>query len=247
MRELTRDLSLALAVVIGAAGHAAAQGIIEGLVNSTSGQNLGGAIVLVSSDPGSISGNGPRVYHGVTDEAGRFSIGGIADGRYRVCAVAGGFADPCRWSEGTLVSVGRDRKQLRIAVPEGRRLRVAVEDAGNHLPSEERPGEPALLVVELSDSLGRRWHLLPMTASSPEARIYEDVVPAGAKLSLRASGRGLLLEDSHGNRNNAAAELLVSASAPVDKAASIRTVPPMFGRMTPSPDVTIVLKVVGRK
>ena len=243
--RVTRELALAL--VVGAPGHAAAQGVIEGLVSTTSDQNLGGAVVVVSSDAEVISRDGPRIYHGVTDGAGRFSISGIADGRYRVCAVAGGFADPCRWSDGTVVAVAGDRKQLRIAMPEGRRLRIFVEDAGNLLPPEERPGEATILVLELSDSLRQRWHLLPITANGPKARIYEDVVPLGAVLFLRASGRSLLLEDSRGNRSDAKGELVLSVSAPVNKVASIRKVPPMFGRVTHSPDATIVLKVVGRR
>ena len=141
--------------------------------------------------------NPPPIYKAATDAGGVYTITGIPDGNYRVCAGhSGSYLDPCVWAQPISATV-RGTSNLDIALDPGTPIGIGVQDVAGVVPSSEAALGGPLLGITLTD-INKRQLPVPRVSSLGSTHEFAIVVPVGASFKLNIGSNKYKLQDASG-------------------------------------------------
>ena len=139
------------------------------------------------------------------DGKGVYRLPRLRGGQYQLCveAAPGGAVDlvrPCEWGlagEKLRLPPGVAAKGFDRAIPRGRLLEIEVDDPGEYLDKNEKPGTGVHLLAGLWGPDGL-FHTARVTKREKTSRTYAVVAPFGMAVGLDVKGRKLDLDDDKG-------------------------------------------------
>jgi hypothetical protein len=154
---------------------------------------------------------------------GSFTISGIPDGNYQLCAVdtGGNYLDPCIWSNAPVtvtVSASKPISGFRLVLAKGVPLQVRINDPGQVLSAAvSGPNQsPTILIVGVM-TLRHTMQPFPMVSKDSGGRTLQSAVPINASVLVKILGKGFTLVSASGNPVNVT---LGGASIPIQTSAA---------------------------
>jgi hypothetical protein len=182
-----------------------------------------GALPLICQSTGSISGvvvgaDGPAISANITankkgappasgrvDTAanGSFTISGLPDGVYELCASpkSGPYLDPCNWSPEAptaQIAEGKPATGVRLVLDKGMPLHVRIDDPGKLLDTLPGPNKSSPHVLVGVFTRRRTFQPLGLTGKDASGQNRQTTVPMDRDVSLHIFGRDVVVKDAAG-------------------------------------------------
>ncbi len=150
---------------------------------------------------------------------GSFSLSGLLDGTYNLCAVdkGGSYLDPCAWSivlPAIAVSAKAPVSAYNLVMSKGSLLQVRVNDASQLLDTATAALNQTSPVLVLAVVTARHT-LQPLSLMSKDAtgQNQQTAIPANTSIALGVMGRGITITDSTGKALDLVRGVAVSVQA----------------------------------
>ncbi|MBS1828984.1 MAG: carboxypeptidase regulatory-like domain-containing protein [Acidobacteria bacterium] len=216
-------------------------GVIRGsVVDSVSGGALAGVHIVAARNAAEMKVATAMPYRGISDEKGAFTLAGVEDGNYQVCAIAvGGYLSLCLWGQPVPVRVASSTVEARLALQRGVPLTVAFADEKAALDRfRGRPAVPPVFIEITGPDQKKR--LIPTAGNTHGS--FTELVPEEVPLTVTVRTNLLSLADSTGRAINAASGYQTQVRVPRP---AVSPVPLMFNAGRRSVDFRVVFRVLG--
>jgi len=221
---------------------ASGAGLIRGnVVDSVSGEALAGVHVVAFPAATEMSVAKAISYRGISDEKGAFTLAGLEDGNYLVCASAvGGYLSRCYWGQPVPARVASSTAvEARIALQRGVPLTIALADEKATLDKfRGKPMAPPVFIEITGPDLKKR--LIP-TAGNTDGS-FTELVPEDIPLTVTVRTKLLSPADNTGRAINAASGYQTQVRVPRP---AVSPVPLMFNAGKRTVDFRLVFQVLG--
>ncbi|MFN3327048.1 MAG: carboxypeptidase-like regulatory domain-containing protein [Bryobacteraceae bacterium] len=174
---------------------------LEGRVINEAGAPVSGALITYTRSFGQ-GAPGAAVASARANETGTFNIRDLAAGSYAICVQTPGqlYLDPCIWDDPeakVTLAANQTRRDMRLTVRTGARLRVRITDENRLLAGSAREGAEGH--VEAGIWMPNGLYLrLPIVARD-SGQSHEIVVPTGTSLHLSLTMTGVALYEKDGD------------------------------------------------
>jgi len=216
-------------------------GLIRGsVVDSVSGEPLAGVHIVALRTAAEMTVATAIPYRGVSDEKGAFTLAGVQDGNYQVCAVpVGGYLGLCFWGQPVPVRVAASTVEARLALQRGVPLTISFADEKATLDKfRGKPVAPQVFIEITGPDQKKR--LIP-TAGNTNGE-FTELVPVDVPLTVTIRTNLLSLADSTGRAINAASGYQTQVRVPRPAVSSL---PLMFNAGRRTIDFRLVFQVLG--
>jgi len=237
----TTNIRMPVVALLSTALSLHAAGVIRGtVVDATSGAALPGVNVMAMRSIAEMNVARTIPYRAITDDKGAYTLNGVQDGNYEICATAfAGYLDLCSWASPVPVRVASSTAEAGIAMQRGVPLLIAFADPNGLLEQLRSKIPSGPITVEVTGQDGKR-RLIP--SDSRDAGGFRTIVPQDIPLAITISTTALSLADSSGRTINAASGYQTIARVPPP---TVSPVPLMFNAGRRTTDFRLVFRIVG--
>lgn len=173
---------------------------IRGQVRSDEGRPVPNAVLLYNQTAPFVPGT-PMVQSRINlPNDGTFTISNLPAGSYALCiqVAAGGYLDPCHWSDPPTVALAAAQAVTGVAVTakRGHKLQIHVDDPQGHMGNEGKvPGVHLLIGAWTPRHL---FQPARVSNSSARSRDYSVTVPFDAPVNITATSASFAVNDGRG-------------------------------------------------